>query len=78
MTKRTDTLLARAFAEADAEEQADLLNHLAREHYVRCGGRDKLEMQCCYMSDKLNKDGIALIKQLHGFIVLREEDMPDG
>ena len=70
-----ETLLSRAFSEANAEEQANLLNCLARELYVRCGGSNKMESQCCYMSDKLNKDGIALIKKLYEFIELREEEM---
>ncbi len=73
MTK--ETLLSRAFAEAGAAEQANLLNCLARELYVSCGGSSKMEMQCCYMSDELNKDGVALIKRLHAFIVLREEEI---
>lgn len=70
-----ETLLSRAFADAGAGEQANLLNCLARELYVRCGCSQKMETQCCEMSSDLNRDGIALVKQLHAFIVLREEEI---
>ena len=70
-----ETLLSRAFASAGAEEQANLINCLARELHVVCKGSSGLEMQCCYISDDLNRDGIALIKKLYEFIELREEEM---
>lgn len=78
-----DNILAKAFAVSNATEQASMLNILARELFVACGGRygrditssQGYEMQCCYISKDLDKDGIQLIKDLHNFILLREKDM---
>lgn len=75
----TDPILAKAFAVADATEQAGLIDSMARELFVVCGGRGGLvggyEGQCCEISRKLSKDGIAFIKDLHAFLRLREEDI---
>lgn len=79
----TDPILARAFAVSNDTEQAELINSVARELFVVCGGRFRkesqygagYESQCCMISAKLNKDGSQLIKDLYGFIQLRERDM---
>jgi len=78
----TDPILAKAFACADATEQAGMFDSMARELFVVCGGRfsrhsplSGYEPQVCEISKKLSKDGIQLIKDLAGFIELREKDM---
>ena len=77
-----DPILAKAFAHADDTEQAGLIDSIARELFVLCGGRFSkrnsmagYESQLCAISQKLGKDGIAFIKDLHEFIVLREKDI---
>ena len=72
---KTDRLLARTIASADADEQAGLFNSLARELYVACRGRRDYETQCSYLTDALDRDGIKFIKDLAEFITLREEDI---
>lgn len=78
----TDPILAKAFAVADATEQAGLIDSMARELFVVCGGRFArhssiagYEPQVCEISRKLTKDGIAFIKDLYSFIELREKDL---
>lgn len=72
---KSDKILARAFATATDEEQAGMINHLARELFVSCRGRYGFTTQCCALSAYLDKDGLALIKELHGFVELREEEI---
>ena len=79
----TDPILAAAFANADASDQASLLDSFARELFVRCGGRirrgsqlmEGYEQQCCMITQKLGADGVALIEDLHAFVVLRKEEI---
>ena len=78
----SDPILAKAFACADATEQAGMIDAMARELFVVCGGRFArhsplagYEPQCCEISRKLTKDGIQFIKDLAAFIELREKDM---
>lgn len=78
----TDPILAKAFACADATEQAGLIDSMARELFVICGGRFArhsplagYEPQCCEISRKLTKDGIQFVKDLYAFIELREKEM---
>lgn len=78
----TDPILAKAFAVADATEQAGLIDSMARELFIVCGGRFNrtspmcgYEPQCCDIAKKLTKDGVKFIKDLHEFIELRERDM---
>lgn len=79
----TDPILAKAFAVANDTEQADLINSIARELFVQCGGRYRrdsntgagYESQCCNISAKLNSDGKAFIIELYEFIQLREKDI---
>lgn len=69
----SDSVLAKAFSVANAQEQAEMLNAMARELYVSCRGKTNWEMQLCFLSDKLNADGIALINALHEYVKLRKE-----
>ena len=78
----TDPILAKAFACADATEQAGMFDSMARELFVVCGGRFRrdtpmagYEPQCCEIARKLGKDGRELIKDLHAFILLRDKEM---
>lgn len=78
----TDPILAKAFACADATEQANMIDSFARELFVVCGGRFRrdtvlagYEPQCCEISRKLTKDGIAFIEDLYGFIQLRKKEI---
>lgn len=78
----TDPILAKAFAVADATEQAAMIDSFARELWVVCGGRFSrhnsfggYEPQCCEISRKLTKDGIQFIKDLAHFLELREMEM---
>lgn len=66
-------ILAKALSIADADEQAALLNRMARELFVMCGGKSKMEIQLCFLSDKLNADGKAMIRALADFVRLRDE-----
>lgn len=74
-------VLAKALSVSDADEQAEFINTLARELWVVCGGkfgrdgRGGFEQQICFLSDRLDKAGIHLIKELAEFIRLREEEM---
>ena len=69
----SDSILAKAFSIANANEQAAMLNAMARELYIGCRGKSNFEMQLCFMSDHLNADGIALINSLHDYVKLRKE-----
>lgn len=71
----TDYILAKAFAVSNDDEQAGMISTMARELYVRCKGANGFETQVCYLSKKLNEDGVHFIKLLHEFILLREQEM---
>ncbi len=81
VTPQSDPVLARAFAVSESAEQAAMLDAMARELFVQCGGRHRrdsfggYETQCCEITRKLGKDGQQFIKDLHAFIELRERDM---
>lgn len=76
-----NNLLSMAFACSNDRDQAEFINEIARELFVRCGGRNVkgtingYEAQCCNISRYLNKDGVQLVKDLHAFIELREKEM---
>ena len=71
-----DPILAKAFAFANDNEQADMLNSMARELFVICKGGVGYESQVCMLVRHLNKDGISFVKELHQFVLLREKEMP--
>lgn len=74
-------LLSKAFSVATDQQQAEMINEMARELFVRCGGRrqsasmDGYENQVCNLSKYLNADGVAFIDDLYAFVELRRKDM---
>lgn len=69
--------LAKVISHASDLEQAAFINEMAKEMRIGCRDTHHLEMQHCYISDKLNDDGILMIKSLHEFILLREKNNHD-
>ena len=68
--------VGKAFAHSDDHRQAALLNALGRELRVCIRDEHKVEMQLCYISDKLDVNGAYLISQLAEFVTLREKTTP--
>lgn len=66
--------VGKSFAYSYDVDQGDLINSLAEELYVYCGGGHDYKMQICHISDKLSKRGCSFIKALQEFIDLREEE----
>jgi len=64
-------MVGEAFAHTDDEAQAEMLNEMGKELKVVCGGAPG--PQLCGISNRLNPQGKELIRELHGFITLREE-----
>lgn len=66
--------IGRALACSGDEEQAAVINALAKELRVVCR-KDNFDsnMQVCYMAEKLDRHGKAFIRSLSGFVELREE-----
>lgn len=62
--------IGKEFSRSDDHNQAAILNAMGSELIVAC--RDKFETQCCYTSDRLDKNGRKLIMMLAEFIKLRE------
>lgn len=71
----SDTILARSFSVANADEQAKMINLMARELFVACGGKSKFEMQLCFMSDHIDADGRVFLNSLVEYTKLRKEKM---
>jgi len=67
---------AKAMAHSDDHNQADFLNKFAYELKVGCKDNDLTGFQPCYISDKLDSNGVDLIKSLAEFIKLREDNKP--
>lgn len=76
-----EIIFSRAFAMSNGEEQANLINDLSRELFVRCGGMHRkdsyggMEWQLCEISKFLNADGMKFIEELAGFVELRKKEM---
>ena len=64
----------KALAHSGDDAQAELLNSFALELKVACKNDRNRETQLCYLSDRLDKNGTALIKDIAEFIKLREEN----
>lgn len=64
--------IGKAFAHESDHEQAGIINAMAREMIVSCKDDHTMEMQCCYVSDRIDKNGKILIEHLAEFIKLRE------
>jgi len=62
-------ILAKELAHSDDEMQSRFLNEFSSELQISCRG--KTENQLCYLSDKLNRDGKYLVKELADFVNLR-------
>lgn len=67
---------AKAMAHSDDNIQADFFNKFAYELKVGCKDSDLSGMQPCYISDKLDSNGVDLINSLAEFIKLREDNKP--
>jgi hypothetical protein len=62
-------VLAKELAHSDDEMQSTFFNVFSAELQISCRG--KTETQLCYLSDKLNRDGKYLVKELAEFVNLR-------
>lgn len=74
----SDYILAKAFAHANDQEQAGMINTMARELFVHCGGNRVpygFDSQICYISNYINKDGEDFLRRLLEFIELRKKDI---
>lgn len=67
---------AKNLAHSDDNRQADFINKLGYELKVGCKNDNSFDMQLCYISDKLDSNGINLIQSLMEFIKLREDNKP--
>lgn len=68
--------IGKELAHADDDEQSSVINAMAQE--LACIGSHKRETQLCYMSDKLNAHGRAMIHDLAEFIALRNKAESDA
>lgn len=64
--------IGKIYAHASDNEQSAIINSMGAELTVACRNAKSREMQICYISDKLDKNGKALITDLFEFITLRE------
>ena len=67
---------AKALAGSDDFNQGDFINKFAYELKVCCKDSDLSGVQPCAISDKLDSNGVHLIKALAEFIKLREDNAP--
>jgi hypothetical protein len=67
---------AKALAHGDDHEQSEFINVFAYELKVCCKDSDLSGAQPCYISDKLDSNGIDFIESLSEFIKLRKENAP--
>ena len=61
-----------AFANTDAEAQADMINQMGKLLKMLCGSN--FDMQACFIAENLDKHGEDLIKSLRSFIRFNEEE----
>ena len=73
--KNLDLVIAKAFTASSNEEQAALLNLMARELYVGCRGYNGFDSQCYEISRDINADAVAFMKCLVEYYELRQKDM---
>jgi len=64
---------AKNLAQSDDINQANMLNKFAQELKICCKDMDLTGLQPCNIAEKLDKNGIDLIKSLNEFIILREK-----
>lgn len=67
---------AKNLAHSDDQGQADFFNKFGYELKVCCKDSNLDLAQPCYISDKLDSNGIDLINSLAEFIKLREDNKP--
>lgn len=65
--------LGRAFAMADAEDQAAMLNKAGELLYMACKGQQGTEKQLCAIAEFMNNAGWHMVKELAGFYEFRKE-----
>lgn len=65
---------AKDLAQNDDKNQASFFNKFSLELKVCCKDEDLRGLQPCNIAEKLNKNGIDLIKSLYEFIKLRENN----
>ncbi len=64
---------AKNLAQSDDNTQAELINKFAQELKICCRDLDLSGLQPYNIAEKLDKNGIDLIKSLNEFIKLREK-----
>jgi hypothetical protein len=67
---------AKNLAQGDDFQQASLINKFAMELKICCRDKDLSGLQPCNIAEKLDSNGIDLVKSLFEFIKLREESQP--
>ncbi len=67
---------AKALAHSDDHEQSKFINTFSYELKVCCRDSGLNGAQPCYISDKLDSNGIDFINALAEFIKLREDNKP--
>lgn len=73
-TKIDCTDFGKSLAHSDSVKQAELINSFAYELKIICRDSDLTGTQPCSISEKLDSNGIDLIKSLFEFIKLREKN----
>lgn len=63
--------IGKELAHATDDEQACIINAMAQE--LVCIGDSKRETQLCYISDKLNAHGRAMVHDMAEFVMLRNK-----
>lgn len=64
---------AKELAQSDDYIQSNLINKFSQELKICCKDIDLTGLQPCNIAEKLDKNGIDLIKSLYEFIKLREQ-----
>ena len=75
-TKVNVSEFAKALAHSDDIKQASFINEFAYELKVCCKDSDLTGMQACYISGKLDSNGIDLVNSLAEFVKLRDKNKP--
>ena len=67
---------AKSLAQGNDYEQSELINKFAMELKICCKDIQLTGLQSCNIAEKLDSNGIDLIKSLYEFILLREQSQP--
>lgn len=68
-----DSMLGRLFAVCGSDEQADFLNAAGQTMRRTCEDAAAMDMQACWIVDRLDGNGRDLVKRLAAFIAHDEE-----